>query len=242
MSIIKQKIIKIAKEMYDRDYIDSIGGNISVKEKDRVFITKTRCSLYKHWEIGEESIVETDLDGKAIKKDEQTLISRECHVHFRILNEIPNINAVLHAHSKYILGFANLNLDLPIVTKFARSLGFPLYIQCIKGQPSITQREAIAVTKYFKYLYKRNPNTAFGCLLPGHGAVVAGKNLEDSFAKLQILENNARSFYFMQIIKNSDYYKEATQREREKTYDTWEDIQNTQIQEKEFYFERENII
>jgi L-fuculose-phosphate aldolase len=148
------------------------------------------------------------------------------------------VNAVLHAHPKYILGFANLNLDLPIETKFARSLGFPLYIRCIKGQPSITKNEAIAITKYFKYLYNKNPNVALACLLPGHGIIVAGKSLEDSFEKLQILENNARTFYFIQLIKISDYYKEAVIRERDRTYDTWEDIQNTQIEEVEYYFEK----
>ena len=89
-----------------------------------------------------------------------------------------------------------------------------------------------------EYLYNINPNGALGCLLPGHGVVVAGNNLRDAFAKLHILENNARAFYFMQIIKSSDYYKEARTREKDNLYENWVDIQNTPIEDIELHFEK----
>jgi len=237
---IKCEIIKIAKEMYERDLLDSIGGNISYRLKDKIYVTRTGSSINEHWDLNENSIIETDLNGEALKKEEQDLISQESHVHYRILNLIPNIDTVIHAHPKYLLGFASLKVAVPIVTSPGRALGFPRFVQYVKDVPAVSKEEAIAVTKYFTYLNDKNPKGSLACLLPGHGVVIAGKGLRETFAKLHVLENNARTFYYMQIIKDSEYYREARTREIENLYDSWVDIQNTQVDELDLYFENNN--
>ena len=206
MNKVKEEIILIAKEMYKRDLLDSIGGNISFREGNKIYVTKTGSSIDRHWDLNEDSIIETGLNGKALNGDEQNFISQESHVHYRILNLIPDVDTVIHAHPKYLLGFACLKVAMPIVTSPGRALGFPRYVLNVKDEPAVSTKEAIAITKYFRYLYEKNPNCALACLMPGHGVVIAGKGLRETFAKLQILENNTIAFYLKQIIKFSDYY------------------------------------
>ncbi len=238
---IKKEMIKIVKELYQKNILDTQGGNISARVGDKIYVTRRDSSIDKHWDIDEDSIIETDLLGKSVDLKMQGFITRESRTHFRIYNEIPNVHAVFHSHSRYLLAFASLKIPLPIVTALAWSQGFTQYVQCIKDEPAVSVREAKAVTKYFKYLYNKNPNSGFACLLPGHGAVVAGKNLKDAFTKLHTLENNARTFLYMQIIKSSEYYKEARKRELEDMYDSWIDIQETPITEIDLYFEKKDV-
>ena len=241
MSDIKKEMIKIVKELYQKNILDTQGGNISARESDRIYVTRRDSSSNKHWNLDEKDIIETDLLGKAVNPKMQCFITRESHTHYRILNEIPNINSVFHVHSRYLLAFASLKVTLPIVTSLAWDQGFPKYVQYIKDEPAVSIKEAEAVTKYFKYLYNNNPNGGFACLLPGHGAVVAGKSLKDAFTKLHTLENNARTFLYMQIIKSSEHYKEDRTRNIDDMYDSWIDIQKTPIKKIKLYFEGEDV-
>jgi L-fuculose-phosphate aldolase len=241
VSDLKQEMIKIVKELYKNNILDTQGGNISAREGNSIFVTKRNSSSDKHWDLSKEDIIETDLLGKAKDPKMQAFITRESRTHYRVLNEIPDIKAVFHVHSRYLLAFASLKISLPIVTSLAWSQGFPKYVQYIKDEPAVSVREAEATTRYFKYLYNKNPNTGLACLLAGHGAVVCGKSLKDAFTKLHTLENNARTFLYMQIIKSSEHYKEERKRELDNMFDSWVDIQNTPIKKIDLYFEKDGV-
>jgi len=234
-------MIKIVKELYNNNILDTQGGNISARDGDSIFVTKRNSSSEKHWDLSEEDIIETDMLGKARDPKMQGFITRESRTHYRVLNEIPDIKAVFHVHSQYLLAFASLKISLPIVTSLAWDQGFPRYVQYIKDEPAVSVGEAEATTRYFKYLYKKNPNAGLACLLAGHGAVVCGKSLTDAFTKLHTLENNARTFLFMEIIKSSDHYRQDRTRETDDMFDSWVDIQNTPIKKLDFYFEKDGV-
>ena len=241
MSDLKQEMIKIVKELYRNNILDTQGGNISAREDDSIFVTKRNSSSDKHWDLSEEDIIETDLLGKAKDPKMQQYITRESRTHYRVLNEIPDIKAIFHVHSRYLLAFASLKISLPVVTSLAWDQGFPKYVQYIKDEPAVSVREAEATTRYFKYLHNKNPNGGFACFLAGHGAVVCGKSLKDAFTKLHTLENNARTYLYMEIIKSSEHYKEERTRESDSMFDSWVDIQNTPIKKLELYFEKEGV-
>lgn len=238
---VRKEMVRIVKELYKKDILDTQGGNISAREGENIYVTKRESSSEKHWNLDVDDIIETDLLGKAKNPKMQGFITRESRTHYRVLNEIPGIKACFHVHSQYLLAFASLKAPLPIVTALAWDQGFPRYVQYIKDEPAVSISEAEATTRYFKYLYNKNPDGAFACLLPGHGTVVAGKSLTDAFTKLHTLENNARTFLYMQLIKSSDFYKELRTSESEEMFDSWVDIQNTSIKKIELYFEKDGV-
>ena len=94
------------------------------------------------------------------------------------------------------------------------------------------------MTKYFKYLYEKNPITSFACTSAGHGLYVGGSDLYDAFKKFHLIEVNARSFFQMQIIKQSDYFRQMRERERNEMYVYWPDIERTEIEHTRFEFEK----
>lgn len=105
MSNIKIEMTKIVKELYEQDLLDCQGGNISARDGDKVYVTRRESSSEKHWNLDESDIIETDLLGKAKDPKMQGFITRESRTHYRILNEIPDIKAILHVHSRYLLPF-----------------------------------------------------------------------------------------------------------------------------------------
>lgn len=238
---IKQRMIKIAKIMYDKDLTDSIGGNIAVREGDRIFVTKTGASVIKQWDIDEDWIIETDLKGRTLKKEDQEFLSHGSSTLMRLVISIPTIKCAIHGHAKHILPFSSLRIAMPIVNRFPRNQGFPPYIECIPNKPTDCKPESYAILKYFKYLYDRNPNTAFACMSPGHGLFVGGRNLEDAFKKFHILDGNARTFLMMEKIKSFPYYQEARAREKDNLYVYWADIERTKVEEYDFVFEESGM-
>lgn len=238
---IKQRMIKIVKIMYDKDLTDSIGGNMAVREGDKIFVTRTGASIIKQWDINEDWIIETDLKGRTRKKEDQDKISHGSSTLMRLVLQIPTIKCAIQAHAKHILPFSALRLAMPIVNRFPRNQGFPPYIECIPNKPTDCKPEAYTILKYFKYLYEKNPNTSFACMSPGHGLFLGGKNLEDTFKKLHILDGNARTFLMMENLKSSTYYKEARAREKDNIYVYWPDIERTKIDEIDFEFEKSGL-
>ena len=186
MPEVKQKLIEAVKLLHRKDILDSAGGNCSARDGNKVFITRRNSSSIKHWELDGDYIIETDINGKAKKSELQPYISRESPVHFRIFNEFPHINAVFHVHPKCLLGFASLKLDMPVVTGLARDWLFPQYVKCIKDEPEVSIREAIAITKYFKYLHNLNPNGKLACLLPVMELLLQEQMLEMRFQKWKL--------------------------------------------------------
>lgn len=236
---IKKEVIETAKALYEKNMLDSVGGNISARVGDKIFISKTKTSVKKRWSMANDDIIETDLTGKALDPALRKKTSVESRAHVMILNEIPSIKAVIHAHAPYLIAFASLEIPMPIVSNLAYDEGFPPYVRCIKGQAPTTLEEAIAITKYFKYLYDINPNGAFGCLIPYHAALVGGKDLKDAFKNIHVLEINARTFFLMEAIKSSNYYKSLKDGNISDLYDNWDEIQAISLEKREYYFERD---
>ena len=79
---IRKSICEIAKRIYEKDLTDSCGGNISVRDGDKIYISPRRSGESHRWDIDEDSIILTDLCKGAIVGDVEN-ISREaiCHYH-----------------------------------------------------------------------------------------------------------------------------------------------------------------
>jgi len=232
----------IVKELYRNNILGTPGGNISGREDDSIFVTKRNSSYDKQWDLTEEDIIEEDPLGKDRNPQMQVFITRESRNHYRVLNEIPDIKAAFHVHSRYLYSTCfTKKISLPIITSLAWDHGFPKYIQYIKAEPAVSIGEVEATTKYFKYLYNKNPNEGFVYFLRVHRAVIFSKSLKDAFTKLQTLENNTWTFLYMEIIKSSEHFKEYRIRQSNDMFDSWVDIQNTPIKKIDFYFKKEGV-
>ena len=173
----RKLIVEIGKLLYDRSYVVSSDGNVSVRlSDDRVLATPTMMSKGR---MTEADLAVTDMDGKAVT-DKRA--SSELAMHLLIYKMRPDIKAVCHAHPPHGTAFAvaGLAIDKPILSEVILTLG------CVPlagyGTPSTDE-----LTEAMKP-FVRHHNAL---LMANHGAVAYGEDLWQAFDRLETLEHTA---------------------------------------------------
>jgi L-fuculose-phosphate aldolase len=174
----RREIVRVGRLMYERAYVVSSDGNISVRLDDgRIVATPTMTSKGR---MTEEGLAITDMEGKPLTPARP---SSELAMHLLIYRERPDVHAVCHAHPPHASAFAvaGLAIDEPILSEVILALGcVPL---AAYGTPSTSElTEAMQpLVKYHNAL-----------LMANHGAVAYGSELWQSFDRLETLEHTAR--------------------------------------------------
>ena len=177
-SAARKVICEVGKLLYERSYVVSSDGNVSVRlDEDRVLATPTMTCKGR---MTEESLAVTDMEGKPLT-DKRA--SSELAMHLLIYKERPDVRAVCHAHPPHGTAFAvaGLAIDKPILSEVILTLG------CVPltdyGTPS-TNELTEAMRPYVKH------HNAL--LMANHGAVAYGEDLWQAFDRLETLEHTAK--------------------------------------------------
>lgn len=174
----RREIIEIGRLLYERSYVVSSDGNISIRLDDgRILATPTQVSKGR---MSEEMLALTDLDGKPLN---DRRASSELKMHLLIYRERPDVRAVCHAHPPHGTAFAvaGIALDEPILSEVILSLGcVPL---AAYGTPSTAE-----LTDTMQPLVKHHN----ALLMANHGAVAYGADVWQAFDRLETLEHTAR--------------------------------------------------
>jgi L-fuculose-phosphate aldolase len=175
--------------MYQRSYVVSSDGNISVRLDDgRIVATPTMTCKGR---MTEDSLAITDASGQPLGKEKP---SSELAMHLLIYNEREDVRAVCHAHPPHGTAFAvaGLAIDQPILSEVILTLG------CVPlagyGTPS-TEELSDAMRPLIKH------HNAL--LMANHGAVAYGGDLWQAFDRLETLEHTARIAILSRILGGS---------------------------------------
>jgi L-fuculose-phosphate aldolase len=175
--------------MYDRSYVVSSDGNISVRLNDgRVVATPTMTCKGR---MTEDALAITDLNGKALSDCRP---SSELAMHLLIYRERPDVKAVCHAHPPHGTAFAvaGLPIDQPILSEVILTLGcVPL---ASYGTPSTDE-----LTEAMQPLVKHHN----ALLMANHGAVAYGGDIWQAWDRLETLEHTARIAILSRILGGS---------------------------------------
>ena len=179
MKTVIQEIIKTGQKLYHQKFIVAGQGNISCRV-GKNHILATRSGVCKG-ELTEGDIVELDMQGKV--RSSQNKPSSEIKLHLAVYRERADVQAVIHAHPPFgvSLTLAGIRLDQPLLPESVLLLGS--VPTAPYARPSTDQ-----VPNSIKSLIKETDTL----LLARHGSVTVGKNLNEAFQKLEILENTAR--------------------------------------------------
>jgi L-fuculose-phosphate aldolase len=185
----RQDLIKICHLMYERSYVVSSDGNVSVQLDDgRVLATPTMTCKGR---MTEELLAVTDLDGRAVN-DKRA--SSELAMHLLIYRERPDVKAVCHAHPPHGTAFsvAGLPIDQPILSEVILTLG------CVPlaeyGTPSTQE-----LTDAMRPLVKHHN----ALLMANHGAVAYGSDLWQAWDRLETLEHTAKIAILSRVLGGS---------------------------------------
>jgi len=178
---IRQQICEVGRRMYEKNFVASNDGNISVRlDADRILTTPTGVS--KGF-MTPESMVIVDLDGRPLSIGKP---SSEIPMHLFIYRERPDVQAVVHAHPLHATGFATAGLSLQdcVAAEIILTIGsIPL---ATYGTPS-TPKLPDTLRPFIHH------HDAF--LLANHGAVTVGKDLWEAYYKMERLEHYAHIIF-----------------------------------------------
>src|ERR1035438_9503912 len=98
----RKEIIRVGRKLWERQYVDGCGGNISVRLGSR-YVLCTPTMLSKG-DLEPADICLSDLDGNILAGDRSR--TSELLLHLEIYKANPRARAVLHCHPPYATAFA----------------------------------------------------------------------------------------------------------------------------------------
>jgi L-fuculose-phosphate aldolase len=172
-------IVEAGRRLWERGYVASNDGNISVRLDEHRLIT-TPKSVSKGF-MTPDMMVITDLDGKKIAGERDP--SSELKMHLEVYRNRPDARAVVHAHPPTATGFAvaGIPLDRAVLAEVITTLGsIPI---AEYATPSTEELPAV-VRKYVK--------AHDGLLLANHGALALAGDVMSAYYRMETIEHFAK--------------------------------------------------
>src|ERR1700730_7925193 len=176
---LRQDIIEIGKLVFQKGWIASNDGNISIRLEDNSILC-TPTAVCKGMMTADDLIV-CDMEGNKIAGTRER--TSEIAMHLTIYRMRPDVRSVLHAHPPVATGFAAAGrpLNLALLPEVIIGLGsVPLAEYVRPATPALTEG-------MFPYIPKYD-----AILIGNHGAVCYGEDVYKAFFKMETMEHFAR--------------------------------------------------
>jgi L-fuculose-phosphate aldolase len=175
----RRDICEVGRWMYERGYVASTDGNVSVRLDSRRILTSPTC-LNKGM-MTPDDLVTIDYNGEKLSGSRGP--SSEMGMHLLIYQRRPDVNAICHAHPPTATGYAaaGIPLNRAILAELVVTLGcVPLARYGTPGTPELTAAIEPLVENHD------------AILLANHGVVTYGPDLLTAFFRLDTAEHAAR--------------------------------------------------
>lgn len=176
---IKEEICLVGKLLYDRGYVVSNDGNISVRiAENEILITPSGVGKGR---MTTDMLVRTDLEGNILEGDRYP--SSESKMHLMVFRQRPDVMSVVHAHPPISTAFAIARR--PLTERYLAEMVVGL------GEVPVTE---FAMPSTDQVPDSVAPFVAdhSAVLLANHGALAWGPSLWSAFDRLEVVEQTAR--------------------------------------------------
>jgi len=166
----------IGKLLFDEGLVHAGAGNLSIRQGDKIFITRTGSllSMLKEGDVIEVGMEKGDADKEA---------SIELPVH-RAVYKGSKAQAIVHAHPAYAIALS-LNEE-KIIPQDAEGKYF------VKSIPVVKVREAIGSDEVARFLPPVFGGGYHGAVVRGHGSYTIGADLMEAYKLTSTIENSCK--------------------------------------------------
>jgi len=181
---IAENLVIASKRAYNRGIQTGSGGNVSA----RILGTESMLVKASGGSLGDctpAGFLITDFDGKVIEG--QGKPTREVLLHGYLYKLRPDINAVVHVHSPYAIGWSSSKKDLPLVTWHSK-LKHPSDYPTLDVHAAMVRPEDFPLVEE---MFKKTP-TISAFLLANHGVVAMGKDPLTAEHTAELVEETAQ--------------------------------------------------
>ena len=178
LEALRKEVISAGKELVREGLVTRSWGNISVRvDENRMLITPSGRT---YDDLLPEELVLMNIN--TFEYEGNIKPSSEFRLHAEVYKQRKNIHAVIHTHQKNASTVAAARREIPpIIDDMAQIIG-----------PSVrVTRYTMAGTRKFAKRAVKALRGRQAALLANHGALCAGRNLQEAFVVSQILEKAA---------------------------------------------------
>ena len=119
--ILRAEIVEVGRKLWEREYVDGNGGNISGRLKDKYLLCTPTKMCKRDMEPADLCLV--DLEGNVLAGNR--LRTSELLLHLEIYKANPKAGAVVHCHAPYATAFAMTGSAPPngLIAEYEASIG-----------------------------------------------------------------------------------------------------------------------
>lgn len=181
---LREEVAKVARRLIASGLVTGTSGNVSARTPEGdVLVTPTGLP---YEQLEPEHVVLVDLEMNVLEGD--LAPSSETPMHTGILKARPDVDAVVHTHSRFATTLACLNQEIPPVHYMLTTLGpdgrIPLAPYLLFGTEELADGAAGALG-----------DGHLACLLANHGTITVADSAEKAFARTVVLEEMAEVYY-----------------------------------------------
>jgi L-fuculose-phosphate aldolase len=182
----RERMAAICRIAFDRKLLDSAGGNLTVRQGERVYMSRSYAGAKRQWQLGPEDFLVLDLEGQILAGEGE--FSREGKVHMACYHAFPDAGCVFHAHPYNVMPFVSTLTPLPPTSEQTDKFGV---IGFCKHAPTHTPELALNVVEALKPQAEALKSHPIATLIPRHGIFVVGANLETTYDALERIDRGA---------------------------------------------------
>ena len=179
---LKQRICDMGRRMWEREFTDGNGGNMTIRVGDNLYLT-TQTLISKGF-MAPDTIALVDGEGRQLAgKYKRT---SECLTHLAIYKNQPAARATCHAHPVHATAFAIAGLQppagmIPEAEVFLGQIGLAPY--ATPGTPAVAEAVGQAAINHHSIL------------MVNHGVITWGSHIEDAFWKMENTESYCKTIH-----------------------------------------------
>jgi ribulose-5-phosphate 4-epimerase/fuculose-1-phosphate aldolase len=186
----------ICRMAYARKLLDSAGGNLTLRSGDRIFMSPRYAGSQKQWQLEASDFLTLDLEGNLLAGS--GAISREGAMHLAVYRHLPRAGCVFHAHAQNIMVFASACRPIPPTSEQTDKFG---EIPLCEHAPSHTEELGENVVAALLPQAEKLEKQGIACLIPRHGIVCVGSDLNAAYDTLERLDRGARIFLLRRLLE-----------------------------------------
>ena len=196
---LRQKVIETCCKLRSAGYVFGTWGNISVRLDDgNILITPSKVD---YDDMLPEDLPVIAPNGSIVSGTRLPTSERE--IHRGIMNQRPDVGAVIHTHSPYAMMCCAIDGGIPVFSEEMCQLlggGIPISEQFVPSDAHIELGKVVCGSL----------GDANAILIRNHGPIALGRTLDEAFVCCQIVEKTAQIYInLLQTSKNMNILEEA---------------------------------
>jgi L-fuculose-phosphate aldolase len=181
---LREEVARVAKALIRTGLVTGTSGNVSARTPEGDVLVTPSGVDYE--EMRPDDVVLVDLDMNVLAGS--LVASTETPMHTGIYKARPNVDAVVHTHSRFATTLACLGWEIPPVHYMLTTLGpdgrVPLAPYTLYGTEELADHAANTLGESHN-----------ACLLRTHGTIAVGESAEKAFSRTVVLEEMAEVYY-----------------------------------------------